>query len=433
MKVTALEQKQNEVKLTVEIPTADVEKYFDQAIKQINQREKFEGFRPGHAPRKIIETKLGTDKLHSEVIKVALNETYPQAIKQAKITPITQPQIQVTKFAPHNPFQYTVTVSTLPEVKLGNYQGIKITKSKPAAVNDKEVEAVVSRIQKQLAEFKEKKTEAKKGDKAEIDFEGFLNNVPLEDAKSKNHPLIIGEGIFVEGFEDQLVGMKPGETKEFSITFPKNHRAKHLAGNTVKFKVKLHRLWDTKLPKIDDEFAKKINPKFNLAKLKEDVKQSIQKQKEQEADVAFKSKVIEKVVNQAEVVIPPQLIEEELETMINEVNLKLAQQGSSFEKYLESIKKTREDLKKEWRKEAEKRIKTGLVIAEIAKQEKIDIPKKEIELEVQKQLLQFMQAKPEELKKIQAQLGSERSRKQIELTLRNRKAIEKLAEYATKS
>ncbi|MFC1651705.1 trigger factor [Patescibacteria group bacterium] len=432
MQVKITEQKNNQAKIAVTIPEAEVEKYFDQAIKQIGSKEKFEGFRPGKAPRKVIESKIGTEKIHAEVIKIALDDTYPKALEQVKIIPIDRPKIQVVKFAPKNPFSYTIDVNTFPEVTLGNYKEIKVEKPDQSKikVDEKEIADVLNRIQKQLAEYKEKKTAVQKGDKVEIDFDGFLKNVPLEDATSKNHPVVIGEGMLVKGFEDNLIGMKTGEEKEFEVTFPKVYPAKHLADKKVKFKVKVNKIFETKMPKLDDELAKKINPEFDLKKLKEDVQKSIIKQKNDEQEIALKSKVIDKVVEQAKVEIVPSLIDEELENMIKEATMKLTQQGSTFEKYLERIKKTKEEIKKEWRTEAEKRIKTGLVIAQVAKEEKITVPKKDIDAEIQKQILQFAQFQPQEMGKLKKQFDSDRHKKQIELTLRNRKAIDKLVEYA---
>lgn len=434
MQVEITEQKNNKAKIAVTVPATEVEKYFDQAIKQINSREKFEGFRPGHAPRKVIESKIGTDKIHAEVIKVTLDNTYPKALEQAKVTPIDRPKIQVIKFAPKNPFSYTIEVNTFPEVSLGNYKAIKIKKPEKSniEVSKEEIENVLQRIQKQLATYTEKKTAVKKGNRVEIDFQGFLKNVPLEDAASKNHPLVIGENMLVKGFEDNLIKMKPKEEKEFEVTFPKDHSAKHLRGQKVKFKVKLNKVFAVKLPELDDELAKKVNPQFDLKKLKEDIQKSITKQKRDEQEIAFKSKVIDAVVSQAKVEIAPGLIEEELQNMIKEVSSKLIQQGSNFDQYLKRINKTKDELKKEWRKEAEKRIKTGLVISQIAKEEKITVPEKEINAEIQKQLLQFAQFQPKEIKKLKEQFNSDRQKKQIELTLKNRKAIDKLVEYASK-
>ena len=435
MQVEITEQKNNKAKIAVTVPATEVEKYLDQAIKQINSREKFEGFRPGHAPRKVIESKIGTDKIHAEVIKVALDNTYPKALEQAKVTPIDRPKIQVIKFAPKNPFSYTIEVNTFPEVSLGDYKkAIKIKKPEKSniEVSKEEIENVLQRIQKQLATYTEKKTAAKKGDRVEIDFQGFLKNVPLEDATSKNHPLVIGEDMLVKGFEDNLIKMRSKEEKEFEVTFPEDHPAKHLRGQKVKFKVKLNKVFTVKLPELDDELAKKVNPRFDLKKLKEDIQKSITKQKRGEQEIAFKSKVIDAVVNQAKVEIAPGLIEEELQNMIKEISSKLIQQKSNFDQYLKRINKTKDELKKEWRKEAEKRIKTGLVVAQIAKEEKITVPEKEINAEIQKQLLQFAQFQPKEIEKLKEQFSSDRQKKQIELTLRNRKAIDRLVEYSKK-
>ncbi len=431
MKVEVIQKEKNQAKIAVTVPASDMEKHFDKAIKLINEKEKFEGFRPGHAPRKIIENKIGMEKINSEVIKVALDATYISALEQVKIMPIAQPKIQITKLAPKNPFSYTIEVDTFPEVELGDYKNIKIKKpEEPKEASKKEVDDVLGKIQKQLAEYKDKKGKIEKGDKVEIDFTGSLKNVPLEDASSKNHPLIIGEGSFIEGFEEKLIGLKPEDKTEFEITFPKDYRANHLAGQKVKFKVEIKKVWSVKLPAIDNEFAKKINPKFDLKKLKKDVQENILKQKKSESEMKFKSAIIDQVVEKSKIEISQSLIEEESETMIKETSMKLAQQGSSFEKYLESIKKTKEELKKEWAKEAEKRVKTGLVIAEIAKQEKITVTPKKIQAEIDQQLIPFAGAPKEQVKKMREQFESDRQKKQIELNLRNRKTIDKLVEIA---
>ncbi len=432
MQVKLLNKEKGKVKIEVTVSADDIEKYFDKVVKSINERETFSGFRKGHAPRKIVEAKIGTEKFHAEVIKVALEHTYVTAIEQTKITPIATPKIQVTKFAPGNPLVYIIEVSIFPEVKLGNYKSIKIKKPAKAKVKDSEVEKILLRLQKQMAQFTEKKTTVAKGDKVEVDFTGFIEDVPREDLTSRNHPLIIGEKVFIPEFEEKLIGMKPGEEKEFEISFKKDYPVKHLAGKIVKFKVKLNRAFKVILKPIDDNFAKKINPKFNLKTLKENIKKNLQQQKNQDAEITFKSKVIEAAANQASVEIPQDLINEEADAMIQETAMKLAQQGSSLDQYLQKIDKSKEELKKEWLKEAEKRVKIGLVIAQIAKKENVQVDPKEIDAEMQKQLFFFAQTNPGNLDKIKEQMSNPRARKQMELNLRNRKTIDKLAEYAKK-
>ncbi len=433
MQAKLLNKEKNQAKIEVTVSADDMEKYFDEAVKSISEKETFEGFRKGHAPRKVVEAKIGTEKLHAEVIRVALDHTYVAAIEQTKITPIATPKIQVTKFAPNNPFTYTIEISIFPEVKLGDYKSIKAKEPEKVKAEENEIENILQRIQKQTAQFTEKKTKVEKGDKVEVDFTGFLEGVPREDLTSKNHPLIIGEKVFIPEFEEKLIGMEPGEEKEFEISFKKEYPVKHLAGKTVKFKVKLNRAFKVDLKPIDDNFAKTLNPKFDLKALKEDIKKNVQKQKEQDAEVTFKGKVIEAAADQATVEIPQNLISEEADTMIQETAMKLAQQGSSLEQYLKKLDKSKEELKKDWLKEAEKRVKIGLVIAQIAKAEKITVDQKEVDAEMQKQLLFFAQTNPGNLDKIKEQMSNPRARKQMELNLRNRKTIDKLAEYARSS
>ncbi|MCK4525496.1 MAG: trigger factor, partial [Candidatus Andersenbacteria bacterium] len=273
-----------------------------------------------------------------------------------------------------------ITITIMPEVSLGEYKKVS-GKIEEVKLEDGRIEKELETIQKKKANYITKNEPAKKGDRLEIDFESRVGGVKIEGGESKNHPLIIGQGMFIPGFEDNLVGMKKDDIKEFSLVFPKDYKPE-LAGKNVDFKVEVKIVQKVELPEINDEFAKSLGKFEDLDSLKKSIREGITAEEENKAKEALKSKLIDQVSERSTVEIPEIMIESEIENMLNEFKNNVSQTGIKFEDYLQNVNTNIEKLKTEWKELAEKRVKTGLVMREIALKEKIKVGNDEIEQRV---------------------------------------------------
>ncbi len=432
MKVEKEKLPKSQIKLTIKVPVHDVNNFLDQAYRRLAEKVKIPGFRPGKAPRFMIDQEVGTDKVQEQTLEIAVSQTYFQAVSSEKIVPIAKPEVKILKFAKGNSLVYEAIVPIMPEVILDDYKkkvGSLSLKPEKISVGQKDIDEALLGLQKSKAEFISTSRSARKGDRVEIDFDASINRVPLEKGKSRNHPLIIGDGMFVPGFEDNLIGMKKNEKKEFSIVFPKDYLKRELAGEKVDFKVLLKDIREVKLPPLNDKFAKEVTKIDSLSELKEDIKKRLQIEKEKRQKIEFESKIIEEVVNCARTETPEILVEEEIKSMISELKNRLENQGLKLEQYLKNIKKKEEDLKQEYKKEAEKRIKTALVLNKIALKEKIKVTDKDVQNEFDR----MIKAYPQEVDKIKEKLSSDKDKQYVRNILRNQKTIKRLMELANRN
>jgi trigger factor len=414
----------SQIKLSIEVSKDELVKFLDKAYENLKDKVKISGFRPGKAPRYMLEKEIGSERFQKEALDHALPETYYEAIQQAKLLPVGPPEIKLVKFVPTDCLVYEATISVIPEFDLGDYKKI-ISKSKikteDTKVSDEQINEVIKNLQKQRAESKPVLRPVQKSDKVEIDFESFIEGKPIPGGSSKNHPLVIGDGIMVPGFEDMLIGMQKGEGKEFELDFPKDFYKKDLAGQKAKFKVKINDIQEIKLSELDDEFAKQLGHK-NLDELRADIKKSLIKEFEEKEGLRFEGELVDKLVESVAIEIPQFLINEELDRMSASFEQQLTKNGLTLDRYLEQIKKTKDDLRKQWQSEAEKRIKIALLLDKVARQEKIEISDKEIKDEIQK----IINQNPDKKKEISAELEKEEQKKYIKNVLKNRKVIQYL-------
>jgi trigger factor len=273
-------------------------------------------------------------------------------------------------------------------VQLGNYKGIE-AKKREVKVEGKEIEDALDYLQKSRAKIITLNSPAQKGNKVEIDFEVRSGGVQVENGLSKNHPLILGEGHFLPGFEDKLEGMKAGEEKEFSLKVPADWGDKRIADKALDFKVKMNIVQERQLPEINDEFAKSLGKFDNIGALKENIKQGLSQEKEIMEKQRIRIELIEKVVDNSKVEAPEELIEKELENMVNEFKMSIDQFGMDFQTYLTQLKTTVEELKKGWKEQAEKRVKIGLCLKAIADKEKIVPTTREVEDKMNQELMRY--------------------------------------------
>jgi trigger factor len=312
----------------------------------------------------MVRSTVGEEAFRAEVLDLAMPETYAKAVTDNKLHPVTSPDISLTSFDLDKGLVYEAVLALIPEVKLGDISKIKV-KPKPVKVEDKEIDTVLEELQKSRMKSQAVDRPAKLGDRVEIDFEGFKDGIPFEGGKSQNHPMVLGEGLFIPGFEEALVGVKAGEEREFPITFPAEYQAKHLAGQEVVFKTKTHVVHELTMPELDANFAEGFGAK-SVEELKKSVVESLEHRKGEEEAERQRSEALEALVKASKVEIPEKLIKEEAAVMLDEFAHQLSHQGADLDQYLHSIDKSKEDFMKEVEPQAEQRIKSGLVLGEYA-------------------------------------------------------------------
>ena len=368
----------NQVVLTVEVGAEEFEQALEQAYRKLRGRMNIPGFRPGKAPRAMIEKRYGAEVFYDEAVDQSFPAAYMAAIAEKDLRVVGQPAVEMVEIN-RNGYTFKATVAVYPEVKLGKYKGLTATME--------EVKVTAEDVKERLAQLAERETrlvevdrKAKKGDIAVIDFEGFDNGVPFEGGKGENFDLELGSGSFVPGFEEQLVGMKTGQEKDLDITFPENYTPE-LAGKPVVFHVKLNAVKAKEVPAMDDEFAKDVSEFETLKELKADIKRQITADREKAAKSAFEDMLLDKVAEGMKVEIPDAMIEEQVKGMMDSFKSRLQSQGLPYEQYLKYTGTTEEALRAEAMAPAEKQVRLGLAMEAIVKQEKIEATAEEVEAE----------------------------------------------------
>ena len=391
-------EKKNEVKLSFEI---EAEK-FDEAMKKVYTKTAkyftIPGFRKGKAPMAIVERHYGSSIFYEDTFNELVPDIYDQAIKDNKIEAVSQPQLDITQMEKGKDLKFTAIVQIKPEVKLGKYKGIELKKIE-YTVSDKDVEHELGHMAEHNSRLVTVDNRpVKKGDITTIDFEGSIDEVPFDGGKAENHELEIGSNQFIPGFEDQIIGMKDGEEKDINVTFPEDYFSKDLAGKEATFKVKLHGIKVKELPKIDDEFAKDVSEFDTLADLKADIKAKLEKENEEKAKYESEEAAIEAVCKEVEIDIPSGMIETEIDNMIKDIENKLSYQGLTLDQYLKLTNKTMDGLRKEFNEQAEKAVKSRLVLEAIIKEEDIKPEEKEVEDKLKEMAKNYNQKEDELLK-----------------------------------
>lgn len=378
MESKVVKQKHN-VKMTVIITPEEMVKFFDEAYKHLSPNVKIDGFRPGKAPRNVIEETIGVSSIMSHALDHAIEENYYSALVQNKLMPVNQPSMVIDKYPKYGAtaeevgdnFEFTAEFEVIPAFELGDYSKIKVERTKKEEVKDDDIEKILTHLQKQKADFVAVDRAAIKGDFVEINFEGSIGHVKKDAMCSKNHPLVLGENTLIPGFEDEVVGMKKGEEKTFKIKFPKDYHGKEYAGKEAEFKVTLVELKEVKLPPVDSEFAKNFGHDTTKA-LKKAISENLEKELVEKNQNELEAKIIEKMLPLVKLEVPESLITRETDRMIQDFTKQLETQGMNYDQYLTSIKKTMDDIRKDMRGQAEKNVKVGLMLGKIIEKEKID-------------------------------------------------------------
>lgn len=371
-------------KLTIEVDAAEVEKAIQAAYMKEKKSISVPGFRKGKVPRQMIEKMYGAGIFYEEAVNTLIQENYPAAADESGIDIVSRPSIEVVQIETGKPFIFTAEVAVKPEVKLGKYLGVQVTKV-DTEVTDEEVDAALEKERGNNARtVSVTDRPVAVGDTAVIDFEGFVDGVAFEGGKGENHSLEIGSHSFIDTFEDQLVGKNVGDEVDVNVTFPEQYQAAELAGKPALFKVKINEIKTKELPALDDEFAQDVSEFDTLAEYKESVKKNLEEQKENEAKRTKEDEAIQKIIDKSEMEIPEAMLETQCENMVNEFAQRIAQSGLSMEQYMQFSGLTVDKLKEQVRPEAETRIKSSLVLEQIAKEENIEVTDEEIDAEIEK-------------------------------------------------
>ena len=384
MSVQVENLEKNMAKLTIEVAAEEVEKALQAAYMKEKGKISIPGFRKGKVPRQMIEKMYGRAVFYEDAANTLIQDNYPSAVDESGIDIVSRPTIDVVQIEKGKSFIFTAEVAVRPEVKLGKYLGVQVTKI-DTSVSDDEVAAELEKEREKNARTVTVTDRAvQNGDTAVIDFEGFVDGVAFEGGKGENHPLEIGSHSFIDTFEDQLVGKNAGDEVDVNVTFPEQYQAAELAGKPALFKVKIHEVKAKELPELNDEFAQDASEFDTLEEYKADLKKHLEEQKENDAKRTKEDEAIQKIIDKSSMDIPEAMLDTQCENMINEFAQRIAQSGLSMEQYMQFSGLTLDKLKEQVRPEAETRIKSSLVLEQIAKDENIEVTDDEINAEVEK-------------------------------------------------
>ena len=372
----------NTAKLTIEVEASKFDKAIQKAYQKNKNKFNIPGFRKGKVPYAMVEKMYGAAVFYEDAANELISGAYAQAAEESGLEIVARPEINVTQIEKGKPFIFEAEVTTKPEVKLGKYKGIKVEKA-DVTVTDEEVAEELDKVKEQNARLVAADDKAvEDGDQTTIDFEGFVDGVAFEGGKGEDYPLTIGSHSFIDTFEDQLVGKKVGEEVEVNVTFPENYQAKELAGKPAMFKVTIKEIKVKEYPELDDDFAQDVSEFDTLDEYKEDIKKNLTEKKEKEAEAEKESKVIEAIVNDAEMDIPEKMVEAQAEQMLEEFAQNIAMQGISFEQYLQFTGATVDQMKEQVKPQAQARVESSLVLEAVVKAENIEATEEEVEEEI---------------------------------------------------
>ena len=438
MKATQVSKENGVVKFNIEFSTEEFKDAVNKAYLANRSKFQIDGFRKGKAPRKIIESHYGHDVFWDEALNELLEKGYYDALKEMDLEVISQPSFESPEIKKDEPVVLTGTVQVFPEMEVENYKGLEIEKVE-TKIGEKEVKEELEKVQKSQARMEsveDRKTEM--GDTLVFDFEGFVDDKPFSGGNAENYELKLGSGQFIPGFEDQLVGKDAGEEVDVEVVFPGDYHAEELAGKPALFKCKIHEIKKEILPEIDDELASDVSEFETLAEYKKDLKKKLQEAAKETDLSVMKDRVLEKLYNENDIKVPEVMINNEVENMLYDMNQSLSAQGLGLQQYVEWTGKTIDELREETKPEAEKRIRTRVLLKNIIRMEKLDVEDEEIN-----ELMEdFGKQYGMTVDQVKEMAGSEtenyfredaQTKKAIDWLLDNAKLIEKKAEKKAKA
>ena len=425
MSVQVEKLEKNMAKLTVEVSAEDFKAAIKKAFNKNKNRFAIPGFRKGKAPQAMIEKMYGEGVFYEDAADEAINASYAEAMKESGLDIVSRPEVTIEKIGKDEPFVYSALVAVKPEVTLGQYKGVEVEKA-DASVSAEDVEAELKKVQEQNARLLTVEDRGvEDGDQTVIDFEGFVDGKGFEGGKAEDYPLTIGSHSFIDTFEEQLIGKKIGEECEVNVTFPTEYHAADLAGKPVTFKVTVKEIKVKELPELNDEFASEVSEFDTLDEYKKDVEKKLVEKKEIEANSKNEDAVVAKVVENATMEIPDKMIDAQAENMVQDMARRMQSQGLSLDMYLKYTGMTVEQMKEQARPDAEKRIRTRLVLEAVAKAENIQISDEKVDEEVAK----MAEAYKMEVEKLKSYM-SESDVKQMKEDLAVQQAVDLLVAEA---
>jgi trigger factor len=428
MQVTKKNLTPTKVELSVSVDQTMLDSVKTEVLTHLaKDHVKIQGFRTGKAPLSLVEKNVDQQLLQSEFLDSALNRAYGQALDEQKLRPVAQPEVKLTKFVPYTTLEFSAEVEVVGDIKLPDYKKVSVERKK-VDVGAKDVSEVLQNLQTRIADKTEVTRAAKDGDELIIDFAGTDANTsePIQGADGKDYPLVLGSDSFIPGFEANLVGMKPGEEKVFTITFPADYGVAALQSRKVTFTTTVNKVQELKQPKLDDEFAAKVGPFKTLAELKADIKKQVTAERETEAERDFQNELLAKIADQTEADIPDMLIENEIDRMEAEERQNLVYRGQTWEEHLTAEGVTNEQHRERQRDLAATRVKSGLMLAEVAEKEGVTVDDSEVNAQLAQLKTQYTDPQ------MQAELDKPETRREIASRIVSEKTITKLSTYASK-
>ncbi|MEI6481242.1 MAG: trigger factor [Candidatus Saccharibacteria bacterium] len=427
MQIKLTRNSDTNVTLAIVADEQTLTKIKNSTLQKLNSSNlKIAGFRAGKAPLEMVEKHVDPQTLQSEFIDTVLNHYYRQAMIKENLRVIGEPTVDLKKFVPFTTFEFEVTVDVLGDVTLPDYKKIKLAKTE-AKIDEAQVKEVVESLRSRLADKKEVTRAAKDGDEVTIDFKGVdAKGEAVNGAEGKDYPLQLGSNSFIPGFEPAVVGVKPGESKTFTIPFPKDYGVKALQGKKVTFTITANKIEELVLPKIDDDFASKAGPFETLKDLKADIKRQLTIEKQNELDRTYETELLRAIARKTKVAIPDSVIDEQVERAEQDERQNLVYRGQTWQEHLDGEGVTEKEHRTRNRPDAEEQVKIGIILGAIGDKEEITVTPEELEIRLQLLKGQYTDAKMHE------ELDKPEGRQDIAARLRSEKIINKLTEYAQK-
>ena len=425
MSVQVEKLEKNMAKLTIEVSSEEFENAIAKAYKKNKNKISMPGFRKGKAPRAMIEKMYGKGVFYEDAANSIIPDAYADAAKESELEIVAQPEIDVTQIESGKPFIFTATVALKPEVTLGEYKGIEVEK-KEVEVTDEEVEAEINKVRESNARMLDIDDRATQdGDTVLIDFDGYVDGKQFEGGKADDYSLVLGSHSFIDNFEEQLVGKNIGDDVEVNVTFPENYQAEELQGKPAVFKVKIKEIKVKELPELDDDFAQDVSNFDTIAEYKEDLKKKLTENKEEALKREREEAVIGKIIENAQMDIPEQMVDAQTRQMTQEFAQRLSSQGLSIDQYMQFTGLTPQKMIEELKPQALKRIQSRLVLEAVVAAENIETTEEELDKEIENMASMYQM----EVDKLKEVIGEE-EKKQIGLDLAVQKAVEIVTEAA---
>ncbi|AVP37267.1 trigger factor [Staphylococcus felis] len=380
----------NEGVLQVTVPAEEVDKALDKAFKKVVKSINVPGFRKGKVPRAIFEQRFGVEALYQDAVDILLPQAYSNAVVEAGINPVDQPEIEVTQIEKGKELKFNATVIVEPEVELGDYKGLEIAKQETELTEEELEETVKQRLEAMADMVVKEDGQVEEGDTVNLDFDGYVDGEQFEGGQADGYDLEIGSGMFIPGFEEQLVGLKVGEEKDVEVTFPEEYHAEELAGQPATFKTKINEIKTKEVPELDDELANELDSEANTVdEYKANLRKQLEESKQTEAENLQKEEAITLATDNAKIDIPEAMVKTEQDRMLQEFAQRIQQQGLDLETYYQISGQSEEDLRNQMSEDAEQRVKTNLTLSAIADKEDIQVSDEDIDNELETMSKQF--------------------------------------------